>query len=343
MGVLCGLLITASTLSAQNQGVGWWSLDETAGQLAGDSSGAGNNGVLGSTTVADPDDPTWLIPGRLGPSALSFSQNLVQVPVSNALQPSAVSVQAWVQAPASPGAFKYIVSKGASSCLAASYALYTGTDGGAVFYIFNGSDYILSPSAPASSVWDGAWHHLMGTYDGSTVHLFLDGTEVGSGTSTAGAQISYGLSTSNDLFIGNYAPAGCALPFTGNIDEVRIWNQALSPSVISTLATKACNFVSIGVKPTTVSLGGFVTVSAQLQNCLPSSQPIVITFDTMTPCTKSLSASIPLTLPANSSHGLSLPLFIPNRTCTGAYSVRATTSIEGFPVVMSSATLNVTP
>lgn len=343
IGVLCGLLITASILSAQNQGVGWWRLDETTGQLAGDSSGAGNNGVLGSTTVADPDDPTWLIPGRLGPSALSFSQNLLQVPVSNALQPSAVSVQAWVQAPASPGAFKYIVAKGASSCLAASYALYTGADGGAAFYIFNGSDYILSPSVPAASVWDGSWHHLMGIYDGSAVHLFLDGTEVGSGTPTAGAQISYSLSTSNDLFIGNYAPAGCALPFAGNIDEVRVWNQALSQSAISTLATKACNFVSIRVKPTTVSLGGIVTVSAQVQNCLPSSQPIVVTFDTMTPCTKSLGASIPLTLPPNFSHGLSLPLFIPTRACTGTYSVRATTSIQGFPVVMSSATLNVTP
>ena len=341
--VLCGLLFTAGIASAQNQGVGWWRLDETTGQSITDSSGAGNNGLLGSTPVADPSDPTWLIPGRLGPSALSFlPENFAQVPVNNTLQPSVVSVQAWVQAPASPGPFQYIVAKGASGCIAASYALYTGPDGGAVFYIYNGSNYILSPSVPASSVWDGGWHHLMGTYDGSSVHLFLDGTEVGAGTPGGGGQIAYNLPTSNDLFIGNYAPAGCALPFTGNIDEVRIWNQALSQPVISTLATKACNFVSVAVKPATVSWGGFVTVTGKLQNCLPSSQAIVVQFDTMTPCTKSLSASIPLTLPPNASQSLSLPLFIPYGACTGTYSVRATTSIGGFPVVMSSAALNVT-
>jgi len=345
VAALCGLLfITAGSLSAQNQGVGWWRFDETAGQAIADSSGAGNNGFLGSTTAADPADPAWLLPGRLGPSALGFfQQTLTQVPLGNTLQPAAVSVQAWVQAPDSPGTFRYIVGKGASGCLAASYALYTGPDGGAAFYIFNGSNFVVSPLAPASSVWNGAWHHLMGTFDGSTVHFFLDGAEVGSGTSSAGTQIAYNLPTSNDLFIGNYAPAGCALPFTGNIDEVRIWNQALSPAVISTLATKSCNFVSVGVTPKTVAQGGFVTISGRVQNCLASSQAIVVEFDTMTPCTKSGKISIPLTLPANSSVGLSLPLFIPSRTCTGSYSVRATTSIGGFPVTMSSATLNVTP
>lgn len=344
IAVLCGLLLTACIASAQNQGVAWWRFDETTGQLISDSSGAGNNGLLGSTPVADPNDPLWLIPGRLGPSALSFlPQDFAQVPVSNTLQPSVVSVQAWVQASASPGPFKYIVAKGASGCIAASYALYTGSAGGAVFYIYNGSNYILSPAVPASNVWDGAWHHLMGIYDGSNVHLFLDGTEVGVGTPGGGAQIMYNLPTSNDVYIGTYPPAGCPLPFNGAIDEVRIWNQALVQPVISTLATKACNFVSFGVKPTTVSLGGFVNVTGQVQNCLPSSQPVVVEFDTTTPCTKSLSASIPLTLPANTSLSLTLPLFIPNKTCTGTYSVSATTSIQGFPVVMSSATFNVTP
>jgi Concanavalin A-like lectin/glucanases superfamily len=344
-GTLCGLLlITAGALSAQNQGVGWWRFDETVGQVIGDASGAGNSGFLGSTTVADPDDAAWLTPGRLGPSALSFfPQNFAQVPVSNALQPTAVSVQAWVQAPDSPGTFRYIVGKGASDCTAASYALYTGPDGGAGFYIFNGSNFVVSPLAASSGVWDGAWHHLMGTFDGTTVHLFLDGVEVGSGTPANGAQIAYNLPTSNDLSIGRYGPGACALPFTGHIDEVRIWNQALTPAVISTLATKACNFVSVGVSPSTVAAGGFVTVSGRVQNCLPSSQAIVVQFDTVTPCTKSLNASIPLTLPANTSKGLTLPLFIPRGTCTGSYSVRATSLINGFPVVMSSATLNVTP
>jgi hypothetical protein len=338
-----GVLFGVGVLNAQNQGVGWWRLDETTGQVITDSSGLGNNGFLGLTPVSDPEDPSWLTPGRFGPSALSFiPEEFAQVPVSSTLEPTAVSVQAWVQAPSSPGAFRYIVGKGASGCISASYALYTGQNGGASFYIFNGSSFVLSPSAPPSSIWDGNWHHLMGTYDGTMVHLFLDGTEVGSGTPATGTQITYGLPTSNDLIIGDYNPAGCSLPFLGNIDEVRIWNQALPASTISVLATKACNFVSVGVKPTTVSRGGFVTVSGQVQNCLPTSQALLVEFDSMTPCTKSVMASIPLTLPANASYGVTLPLFIPKAACTGSYSLRATTSINGFPVVMSSATLNVT-
>ncbi len=344
LAAICGLLLTAGTVSAQNQGVGWWRLDEQAGQIIVDSSGSGNNGYLGSTPVGDPEDPTWLIPGRLGSSALSFfPQTVAIVPVSSALEPLTVSVAAWVQAPASPGNFAYIVGKGASGCLSGSYALYTGPQGGAAFYIYNGISYVLSPAVPPSSVWDGNWHHLVGTFDGSAVHLFLDGVEVGSGTPTAGLQIGYNLPTSNDVSIGGYNPAACPLPFYGKIDEVRIWNQALTPAVISTLATKACNFVNIGVKPATVAAGGFVTVSGQLQNCLPSSQPVVIQVTTSTPCTKTMNYSLPLTLPANFSQSLSLPIFIPKGTCTGSSSISATTTINGFPVVMSSATLNVTP
>jgi hypothetical protein len=341
---LCCLISVAGTLSAQNKGVGWWRFDEGSLQVISDSSDTGNNGFLGATSAIDPNDPSWIQPGRLGPSSLNFFlQDFAQVPVNTTLQPAAVTVQAWVKAPGSPGAFKYIVGKGAYGCLAASYALYTGAGGGAAFYIYNGSNPVMSPSVPSSSIWNGAWHHLVGTYDGSTVQLYLDGVEVGSGTPTGGAPIAYNLSTSNDLFFGGYNPAGCALPFTGSIDEVRIWNQALTPAVISTLANKSCNYVSVSVNPTTVHTGGLVMVSAKLQNCLTSFQPVNIEFDTMAPCEKTVHASIPLTLPPNFSEGFTIPIFIPHGTCTGSYSVRATTSINGFPVVMNSASLNVTP
>src|SRR5579872_1703610 len=147
---LCFLLSAAGALNAQNTGVGWWRFDETLGQVIGDSSGSGNNGFLGSAITPDPNDPTWILPGRLGPSALNFLlQDFAQVPVSASLQPKNVSVQAWVKAPGSPGAFEYIVGKGASDCTAASYALYTGKDGGAIFYIFNGSGFFLSPAVPS--------------------------------------------------------------------------------------------------------------------------------------------------------------------------------------------------
>lgn len=259
---ICSFFGTAGTLTAQNAGVAWWRFDETTGEIITDSSGAGNNGFRGDSSAADVDDPSWITPGRLGPSALAFTpQNFVQIPDHASLEPAQVSVQAWVQSAVAPANYAYIVGKGASDCISSSYALYTGAAGGAAFYISTPSGFILSPAVPPASIWNGAWHHLMGTYDGSTVRLFLDGVQVGSGTPTGGARIVYNMPNSNDVLIGSYDPTACALAFNGKIDEVRIWNQALSPAVISTLATRSCNFVTTSVKPNTIAQGGFVTVT----------------------------------------------------------------------------------
>jgi hypothetical protein len=136
-------------------------------------------------------------------------------------------VSAWVKSAGSPGYYRYIVAKGASSCIAASYGIYSGSSGGLIFYISNGVSFTLSPDA-GTGVWDGNWHYVAGVYDGTTVHLYVDGNEIGSGT-TATNSIGYGLINGNDLFIGHYD--GCTNhDFTGTIDEPRIWSVALPQS-----------------------------------------------------------------------------------------------------------------
>jgi hypothetical protein len=143
-----------------------------------------------------------------------------------------VTVSAWVNSATSPGNFKYIVAKGAQACLAASYGLYTGANGGLEFYVASngGLNWTISPDAGATAVWDGNWHSVIGTFDGSTVRLYVDGKEVGSGTADTAA-VSYNLSTGNDLEIGNYG--GCSgLGFSGKIDEVKVFNRALGPQEI---------------------------------------------------------------------------------------------------------------
>ena len=61
----------------------------------------------------------------------------------------------------------------------------------------------------------------------------MDGAQVGASTPAVGA-ITYGLATSNDLMIGQY-PGTCSLPFDGDVDEVEIFDRALSPGEISAL------------------------------------------------------------------------------------------------------------
>jgi hypothetical protein len=84
----------------------------------------------------------------------------------------------------------------------ASYALYTGGSGGLFFYVSNGTSDVLSPDAGAA-IWNGAFHHVVGTFDGSTVRLFVDGIQVGKGTTT-NVSISY-TGSQSDLLIGTFA------------------------------------------------------------------------------------------------------------------------------------------
>jgi hypothetical protein len=223
-----------STASADTTPVGQWHLDEGSGTVAVDSSGYGDTGtVVGGAAWAT---------GRFG-SALSFNGTtaLVEIPDGPQLEPaSAVTVSAWVEHAGSPGRYRYIVAKGETGCNSASYGLYTGANGGLAFYAANGTgdSYVVSPDA-STSVWDGNWHLVVGTYDGTAVRVYVDGIQVGSGTPRSGP-LAYPSADSNSLFIGSYPKgeniAGCqAGGFLGLIDEVTIWDHALSPTDVSGL------------------------------------------------------------------------------------------------------------
>jgi hypothetical protein len=229
-------LLSAGPAAAQVLPVGIWSFNENSGSVAHDTSfpPQHDNGTLQTGT-------SWT-QGRFR-NALSFDGNAaaVDVPNENGLEGSQVTVSAWVNSATSPGKDKYIVSKGAQACLAASYGLYTGANNGLEFYVASngGMSWSLSPDA-GSGIWDGHWHSVVGTFDGSTVRLYVDGKEVGSGTPDTAA-IPYDLQNGTDLLIGNYG--GCSgLGFSGMIDEVKVFNRALGTQEIR-LAVGASNLL----------------------------------------------------------------------------------------------------
>jgi len=208
--------------------ISWWTGDGTVLDYFGRNDGLTTSPVsYAAGEVAD---------------AFSFSgSQFVQVPRSLSLEPAQITVDAWVNAAVSPGLARYIVTKGAVDELESSYALYTGASGGLQFYIFDGTAVRLSPDA-GTGVWDGKWHHVAGTFDGTAVRLFLDGSEVGTGTPIV-TTIAYGLSAgtdvTNDLFIGDFNP-NCTssicpddLHFIGEVDEVEIFERALSQEKIA--------------------------------------------------------------------------------------------------------------
>lgn len=218
-------LVVVSPASAKTLD-GWWRFDDSSPTVAKDSSGNGNNGTVSGGAAK--------VSGYFG-SALNFDGGTgeVDVPDSPSLEPSsAITFAAWVKGNNPEGNFKYIIDKGGWGCLTGSVGLYTGANGGLMFYIAqqNGLSTTISPDA-GSGVWDGNWHLAIGTYDGSAVRLYVDGRQIGSGAPATGP-IAYNLATTNDLFIGHYD--SCPnLNFTGAIDEPTVWSRALGPAEVS--------------------------------------------------------------------------------------------------------------
>ena len=73
----------------------------------------------------------------------------------------------------------------------------------------------------------GSWHHIAYTYDGANENLYLDGEKVAGPVSTSGE----GLAGGNDWFF--FSAYGGGSHFDGKVDDMRVWNTALSATVIA--------------------------------------------------------------------------------------------------------------
>ncbi len=79
----------------------------------------------------------------------------------------------------------------------------------------------------ATSVADGAWHHVAATYDGAKLQMFVDGVASGS-TAAAGLTLT---TTTNPLELGGNC-TGHPYPWNGSIDDVRLYGRALTGTEI---------------------------------------------------------------------------------------------------------------
>ncbi len=194
-----------------------------------------------------PDEYTvglWHLDKEFG-TALDFDKNdYIAVPDSTILEPSNVTVEAWVKRLGSPGTSSYIVSKHYGTGWN-SYGLYSGSTGGLMFYIGTTSRYYLSPDAGVG-VWDGNWHHIAGTFNGSYVRLYIDGIKVGMGTGVpSGTTIAYNGAGVNIGGPGDPWLGILRHHFGGVIDEVRISNVARTSFELLTPPTADSDTVAL--------------------------------------------------------------------------------------------------
>ena len=138
---------------------------------------------------------------------------------------SAMTLSAWVKAPtgAQSDSYAIVLYKAPSNYfgiyqnnLANQLTFRLVTSGGTV--TINGS----------VGFFDGDWHHIAATYDGSNMYFYEDGVQI----STA-AQTGTITGSTDDLYIGSQS--GTSNFIAGQIDEVSVWSTGLSSGDVSTL------------------------------------------------------------------------------------------------------------
>ncbi len=148
----------------------YWTFDEGSGSIANDSSGNTNTGTV-IFDISNGGSGSWTPNGMVN-GALYFDGEFTQVTVPNSpsLNPvNGITVAAWVN-DASGGWFNTprLIEKGESDN---QYGLFINSSGSLEFLAAGVSNGTLVISPPSS----GAWHHLAGTYDGSSsISLYID-------------------------------------------------------------------------------------------------------------------------------------------------------------------------
>jgi len=161
--------------------------------------------------------------------ALFFPGDNGKVKVSNSskFQPKkAFTAEAWVY----PTAFRNAISKGTvmsneQALPGRGFYISIGNGGQVRFSMFDATQ--KSVAAPKGTIVLNKWQHIAGVYDGSTIKLYVDGT-LKSTLNTGAAKVSDG-----NLYLGQTALASMDRAFIGSIDEVRLWNVALTEAQIN--------------------------------------------------------------------------------------------------------------
>jgi PKD repeat protein len=211
--------ITISASDPADSLVASYAFDEGTGNTIVDASGNGNNGTL--------TGGVWTNAGRFG-KALSFGAgSIVTIADSASLDvTTAVTLEAWVNPSTASTSWRNVLIKTAGDPGSANpcYVLQ-GTTGGSGFpsaYISPASGNVVGASALPVNTWS----HIAATYDGAQIKFYVNGTQVASRAQTGA------ITTSGDaLTIGGNAFSGSN--WDGLIDEVRIYNRALTQSEIS--------------------------------------------------------------------------------------------------------------
>ncbi len=204
--------------------VGHWKLDDVAWGSTPDSSGKGSDGRISGNPKP--------VPGKIeGALELDGAGDFVSVAHQPSLNAYPLTASAWFRTTSTFGGHTAVVNKYKAGsmigwqihCFQGAVRAWYFKDRGS--HAWDGRDGI-----GGGRVNDGAWHHAAFVVDASGGRLYLDGVSIAdrAWTGTPGPP-----ATTEDLSLGRYP--GDAPLFKGAVDDVRIYNRALSAPEVEAL------------------------------------------------------------------------------------------------------------
>jgi hypothetical protein len=248
---------TAFTVFNNNL-VAAFGFNENTGTIANDNSGNNNTATLAN-------GPTWSASGKYGAAILFDGTNdLVNINDANSLDlTNGMTIEAWIN-PNNLTGYKTVICKENGSTNL-SYALSA-----------NNSTSGTSNQRPDTRIRIGTttstatgttklvlntWTHIASTYDGAVLRFYVNGTQVSTANVTGNM-----VTTTNMLRIGGSTALGTQY-FAGLIDEVRIYNKALTQAQIQAdmntpVAPDVTNPVVNITAPATGNVSGTLNITA---------------------------------------------------------------------------------
>lgn len=225
-GLAMGVLMLGVAVTASASLVAHWHFDETGGTTAFDSVG----GVNGTLT----DGVEFTITDGILGGAIQITDGYVNMGNNFSSTPT-FSVQAWARIESGDISPMTPVAKHWAGITQGYYLSINNVNDGytqANIAGFRSMDHYTNATATGiPAVNDGLWHQLVGVYDGGTSSLYVDGNFVASTYSNG-----YSNNSADFMIGGLFSHDGTPVNlFHGFIDEVKIYNNALSGDDVKVL------------------------------------------------------------------------------------------------------------
>lgn len=197
-----------------------WEFNENSGSVAADSVGNSSGTISGASWTHGASE-----------AGLSFDGANDSVTFGTAPSLSGetdFTVSAWIRTTSTADG---VVIQQRNGGFNGEYVLKLHADGRVNFFVYGNGTFQYSFSTSAT-VNDGRWHHLTAMRSGTGGSIFIDGVQRASATGTiVDLDSSIGVGVGADIRDNNQY-------FNGRIDDVRIYDQALSPAEISEIAQR---------------------------------------------------------------------------------------------------------